>query len=118
MKTKIVHDGSHRTGPGDPGPREPKRPRNLAARAGRWSAKHRKSAIFGWLAFVIAAFAIGAAMPMKTIRKGDSRGGESGKAERIIADAFPQQKDGLGEFVIVQSKTLTVDDPAFRATVT
>ena len=30
-------------------------PRNLAARAGRWSAQHRKKAIFGWLAFVIIA---------------------------------------------------------------
>ena len=28
---------------------------NLATRMGRWSARHRKTAIFGWLAFVIAA---------------------------------------------------------------
>ena len=28
---------------------------NLAARAGRWTAQHRKTAIFGWLAFVIVA---------------------------------------------------------------
>ena len=27
---------------------------NLAARMGRWSAGHRKTAIFGWLAFVVA----------------------------------------------------------------
>ena len=27
---------------------------NIAARMGRWSARHRKTAIFGWLAFVIA----------------------------------------------------------------
>ena len=26
---------------------------NLAARAGRWSAQHRKTAVFGWLAFVV-----------------------------------------------------------------
>ena len=32
---------------------------NLAARAGRWSAQHRKKAIFGWLAFVILAVFIG-----------------------------------------------------------
>ena len=30
-------------------------PRNLAARAGRWSATHRKTAIIGWLAFVVLA---------------------------------------------------------------
>ena len=30
---------------------------NLAARMGRWSASHRKTAIFGWLAFVVVAIA-------------------------------------------------------------
>jgi uncharacterized membrane protein YdfJ with MMPL/SSD domain len=35
--------------------------RNLPARMGRWSASHRRIAIFGWLAFVIAAIAIGTA---------------------------------------------------------
>ena len=33
--------------------------KNFAARAGRWSAAHRKTAIFGWLAFVVVAFVIG-----------------------------------------------------------
>ena len=32
---------------------------NLAARAGRWSARHWKAAVFGWLAFVFVAFALG-----------------------------------------------------------
>ena len=35
---------------------------NIAARMGRWSASHRKTAIFGWLAFVVASFAIGIAV--------------------------------------------------------
>ncbi|MBA2304506.1 MAG: MMPL family transporter [Acidobacteria bacterium] len=30
-------------------------PRNLAARAGRWSATHRKTAILGWILFVVLA---------------------------------------------------------------
>ena len=30
-----------------------KHSKSLAARMGRWSAAHRKTAIFGWLAFVI-----------------------------------------------------------------
>ena len=34
---------------------------NLAARAGRWSANHRKTAIWGWLAFVFVALALGIA---------------------------------------------------------
>ena len=28
---------------------------NLAARAGRWSAGHRKTAILGWILFVVLA---------------------------------------------------------------
>ena len=39
--------------------------KNIAARAGRWSAQPRKKAIFGWLAFVILAFAIGNAIGTK-----------------------------------------------------
>ena len=34
---------------------------NLAARMGRWSADHWKTATFGWVAFVVAAFALGMA---------------------------------------------------------
>ena len=33
--------------------------KNLAARAGHWSATHRKAAIFGWLGFVVLAVLIG-----------------------------------------------------------
>ena len=32
---------------------------NIAARMGRWSASHWKTAVFGWLAFVVAAVFIG-----------------------------------------------------------
>ena len=34
------------------------RNRNIAARMGRWSASHWKTATFGWLAFVVVAFAL------------------------------------------------------------
>lgn len=40
---------------------------SIAARAGRWSAAHRKTAIFGWLAFVVVAFMIGGALGTKNI---------------------------------------------------
>ena len=33
--------------------------RNLAARAGRWSAQHRKTAILGWILFVVLAVVVG-----------------------------------------------------------
>ena len=39
-----------------------KKSRNLAARAAHWSAEHRKTAIFGWLAFVVVAAFLGNAV--------------------------------------------------------
>ena len=51
---------------------------NLAARMGRWSAQHRKTAIWGWLAFVFVAFAIGGAVGTKTQDAAQSGVGESG----------------------------------------
>jgi RND superfamily putative drug exporter len=93
-----------------------KRSTNLAARMGRWSARHRKTAIFGWLAFVIASFAIGTAVGMQTIDQNDMNVGEARKGDHLIRDGgFPQ--DEQSEYVLVQSKTATVDDPAFRAVV-
>ena len=41
--------------------------RNLAARMGRWSAGHWKTATFGWLAFVVVAFMLGGAVGTKLI---------------------------------------------------
>ena len=50
--------------------------RNLAASAGRWSAQHRKKAIFGWLAFVLVAVMLGGALGMKEIASEDLGDGE------------------------------------------
>ena len=33
--------------------------RNLAARAGGWSAQHRKAAVIGWILFVVIAVVAG-----------------------------------------------------------
>jgi uncharacterized membrane protein YdfJ with MMPL/SSD domain len=88
---------------------------NLAARAGRWSAQHRKKAVFGWLAFVIAATLIGGNLGTKTIPS-DEEGvvGESARSAEIVKDSFPQT---AGEQVLIQSKTASPEDPAFRAAV-
>ena len=89
---------------------------NVAARMGRWSASHWKTATLGWLALVVASFAVGIAVPMQMIEQKDAAVGEAGKANKIIDDAFDLDQNGQGA-VIIQSKTKTVDDPAFRATI-
>jgi uncharacterized membrane protein YdfJ with MMPL/SSD domain len=89
---------------------------HLAARMGRWSASHWKSAFFGWLAFVAAALAIGVVVGTKNIKEDDYGAGQSHKADQILKEGFPQP-NAQTEIVLVQSAGRTVDDPAFRATV-
>jgi uncharacterized membrane protein YdfJ with MMPL/SSD domain len=93
-----------------------KRPsRNLAARMALWSAHHRKKAIFGWLGAVIVIFAAGTfGIGQKQIVFETSGPGESGRADTILYDDFRQPGS---EGVLIQSKTLTTTDPAFKATV-
>jgi len=89
---------------------------NIAARMGRWSARHRKIAIFGWLAFVIASVAIGGKIGMKTIDPNDANVGQARTADHIIRDAGFKLDEQM-EYVLVQSKTKTAGQPAFRAVV-
>jgi len=89
--------------------------RNLAARAGRWSARHPWKAIVTWFVFVIAAVMIGSSIGTQTLTDEEYGVGESGAADRAIGDAFP---DEASETVLVQSEDgLTANDPRFRATV-
>ena len=91
--------------------------RNLAARMGSWSASHRKTAIFGWLAFVIAAIAIGNAVGQRTIDQHSNNVGQAHRADQILAHAGFGQSGRLTEIVVVQSKTFSIANPAFRAAV-
>jgi uncharacterized membrane protein YdfJ with MMPL/SSD domain len=88
--------------------------RSLASRMGHWSANHRKTAIFGWLGFVVLAFMIGNAVGVNQIHGADQFSGESGRAEHTLYKADLRPND---EHVLIQSKTLTTTDPEFRDTV-
>jgi uncharacterized membrane protein YdfJ with MMPL/SSD domain len=86
---------------------------NIAARVGRWSVRHRKTAILGWLAFVFVALAVGFNLvPQKEIDPNDGMPGESGKAGQVLTDAFPKKSS---EQVLIQSETLDARDPQFKA---
>ena len=92
------------------------KPRGIAARAGRWSAQHRKIAIFGWLAFVIAAFVIGNNLGTKKVEQ--TLPGESGRAQKIQEDNFPHaKKTAAEETILIQSKSLKASDPQYKAVV-
>jgi len=87
---------------------------NVAARAGRWSSQHRKAAILGWLAFVVLAIFVGGAVGTKHIPQDNDGVGESGRAQQVLHDEFPQPAN---EQVLIQSATLTARDPAFKAAI-
>src|SRR4051812_19071693 len=76
--------------------------KTFAARAGRWSAQHKRKAIFGWLAFVIAAVAIGTVVG--TNRPVDDQGntGEARRADRVVSDHFPKYAT---ESVLIQARS-------------
>jgi len=85
----------------------------LAARMGRWSARRRKTAIFGWLGFVVVAAAIGATLGTTQLDPADNAVGESKRAQEILAaGGFA---DAADDSVLVTSEAYTATDPAFRA---
>ena len=87
---------------------------SIAARAGRWSARNRKKALVGWILFVVLAYMGGGAIGTNQLTDAESGVGESGQADRIVADAYPDRVD---ELVLVQSKSHTPDDPEFQGVV-
>jgi anti-anti-sigma factor len=91
--------------------------RNLAERAGRWSARHRRVAILGWLAIVIASVAIGGAVGTEHIAEEDLGNGESRAADQVLAGGG--FTDRATEQVLIQDERgqLTFASPRFRAAV-
>ena len=88
--------------------------RNLAARMGRWSAAHWKTATFGWLGFVVVAFALSSMVGVKNIDPNTTGPGQSGRMDKILNEGF---KHPATENVLIQSRSLRANDPAFAAAI-
>ena len=91
-----------------------KTPKNLAARMGRWSAYHWKTATFGWLGLILVLFALGGLAGSKSIDANEPGPGESGRMERILDEGFKQPVD---ENVFIEHSSLNVNDPEFTAVI-
>ena len=89
--------------------------RNLAARAGRWSADNWKKAFFGWLVVAVVALVVGTAVGHKQAPDSQLASGEAAKAQRILEQAG--FKAPATESVLVQSDRLRTTVPRFRAAV-
>src|SRR5580693_82043 len=89
------------TGSARDDPRRAPRPRApIVERIAGWSARHRKTAVLGWLVLVAAVFMAGHSLPAKNVPSYDA--GQSGQAEqtlqRLGVVAPPQEN------VLIQSR--------------
>ena len=66
-----------------------KRSNNIAARMGRWSANHWKTAVFGWLAFVVASVVIGGQVGTKYLEDNDLAVGEAAHRQQDHRGRLP-----------------------------
>ena len=78
---------------------------------GRWSAAHRKTAIFGWLAFVVVAVALGSVVGTKSLESADAEAGDARRALQIVDAAFD---DTVDESVFIEHGSLPLRAPSSR----
>ncbi len=88
---------------------------NLASRAARWSAVHRRAVILGWLAFVVVAFTLGSAAGMTTLTQVETENGQSRLADETQARQFPRERSG--EEVLIENPSGSLAGSGYRAAV-
>jgi uncharacterized membrane protein YdfJ with MMPL/SSD domain len=91
------------------------KPLNLAARAGRWSATHWKTATAIWIVVVLVSIVAGGIAGTHKLSMAEQSTGETARAEKILAGAGFSTP--ANESVLVKSSALTAADPAFRSAV-
>jgi len=98
----------------DPPPPGRVRP-NLTERVAGWSARHRKTAVFGWLLLIAAIFMAGQALGSRNLPQYDA--GQSGQAERVLNQVAPARDNVYAETVLIQATApgaTFATDPAMR----
>jgi RND superfamily putative drug exporter len=96
--------------------RNPANNRNVAARAGRWSATHPKTAIVGWFVFVAIALLGGSQVQKKTIPDYQNFTGNSGRAELAIHNHY--KENPAEENVVIKGDAgVKYGDPQFDSAI-
>ena len=90
-----------------------RRRRPVVERIAGWSARHRKTAVFGWLLLVAVVFMAGQALGTKSVPPYDP--GQSGQAERALHQLTGDYQPAPTENVLIQGGTHAVRDHAARA---
>ncbi|MGH3269197.1 MAG: MMPL family transporter [Trebonia sp.] len=87
----------------------------MTERVAGWSARHRKTAVFGWLLLIAAIFIGGQALGTRNLPAYDA--GQSGQAERVLNQLAPAQDNASTENVLIQATApgaTFATDPAMR----
>src|ERR1700749_17436 len=95
----------------DPPPARPDATERIAG----WSARHRKTAVFGWLLLVAAIFMVGQALGSRNLPAYSS--GQAGQAERVRKQYAPANLKARSENVLIQPTApgaTFAADPAMR----
>jgi len=90
-------------------------PMNLAARAGAWSARHWKTALFGWLVFAIVAMTVGNLAGHRQMKDSDFASGEAATAITMLERAGMTQP--AMENVLIQSRRAVYTEPGFQSAI-
>jgi RND superfamily putative drug exporter len=87
--------------------------RNLAARMGRWSARHRRAAVLGWLGFVALAIVLGSLVPRAELTDAEREIGPTARAAEILDRNGWEEP--ASEMVLVQRGSDVAEDAGTAA---
>src|SRR5437773_9293963 len=87
----------------------------IVERVAGWSARHRKTAVLGWLLLVVVAVAVGHQLGTSHVNSYDP--GQAGRAERVLDRPVVQQP--ASESVLIQGRAgqIYASDPEMRQAV-
>jgi putative drug exporter of the RND superfamily len=98
----LPESGGRGPSPAETGPAAAAHRRPVVERIAGWSARHRKTAVFGWLALVAVLFVAAQALGSKNLPSYDP--GQAGQAERALHQAAPDYYGSAPEQVLVQAR--------------
>ena len=99
---------------GQPAPERAER-RPFVERIAGWSARHKKTAVFGWLALVAVLFVASQALGSRNLPNYSP--GQAGQAERALHQAAPDFYGSASEVVLIQARApgkTFAGDPSMR----
>jgi RND superfamily putative drug exporter len=97
--SSVLPEGESTAG-GRPDHRRPRTRPPMVERIAGWSTRHRKIAVFGWLAMVVAIFALAQLMGSRNLPVYDP--GQAGQGEQALHQVAPATLNQLSESVLVQ----------------